>query len=182
MRTDGLDPPSDSRSLRSDTNTVPFSSVAADPGFVYASVPFIMMDEGVSFFEEGDLEVTKSYSDHHLLDPPGFAVSLLSVLVWTSFAVPKRVKKSAASSRSPFILKKLALSDGKVKLTVLLVSFSSAKAAFCFQTKFSLVCLPKVERRFRSFASLTLRVGNFDDTSVFVVLFGCNNFACEVSS
>lgn len=96
-----------------------------------------MSVEDVSVFVNGDLYATESSPEFRPQEPPGFAVAPLSVPGLAFFAVPKRVKKPAATRKSPPTRKKLAPGGSKINLMVPLALSSSAKAASSSQSRSS---------------------------------------------
>lgn len=65
---------------------------------VFASVPLTRSANDISVLVEGDLDATESNSDLRPLEPPRFAVSLLSVPDREFSAVSKRVMNPTATS------------------------------------------------------------------------------------
>lgn len=92
------------------------------------------MAKYVNVLPEGDLEITESNSDLHSLGPFGFAAFFLYVPLWTSSAIPSRVKKPAATSKPPRIWKKLASSCGKIEFAAPLAMSNLAKPGFLHST------------------------------------------------
>lgn len=108
-----------------------------------------------------------------------FAAAPLSVRDRSSSAVPKRVKKPAATSQSPRSRKKLTSGDDKIKVTVSLASSSSSKPSFSSQSRFPSATLPKSVRRLRSSAFSALRSDDVDDDGAVVVHFNRNDSTGE---
>lgn len=94
-------------------------------------------------------------------------------------AVPKRIKNPAATSKSPRTQMKLAPGGARIKLTVSLVFYSSAKHAHFFLSRSPSTSRPKGARCSLSSASSTLRLVDMEDDGALVVLSDCYECAGE---
>lgn len=134
---------------------------------VCASVPLTKSVRSVSVSAEIHLEATESNKDLCPLGPSWSVVAPPSVPNQAISAVTKCAKKPAAIGELPCTQRSLAPGVDKIKHTVVLASFISAKPAFSSQCRSPSVSLHKKARRFSNSVSHARCSGDVDDEGAF---------------